>query len=54
MAAGWTTERSEFMSREGQKLPLNHVVQTDTGVHPTSFLMDTGDSFSEEKTAEAN
>jgi hypothetical protein len=33
---------AEFESREGKKLSLLHTVQTGSGVHPTSFPMDTG------------
>jgi hypothetical protein len=39
LATGWTTEESEFESRWGQEFPLLHVVQTGSGVHPTSYTM---------------
>jgi hypothetical protein len=45
MATGWTTERSGFESRWGQEFLLLHVVQTGSGVHPTSFTIGTGGSF---------
>jgi hypothetical protein len=35
----------EFESRWGQKFSLLHIVQTDSGVHPTSYKMGTGGSF---------
>jgi hypothetical protein len=37
----------------GQQFSLLHVVQTDSGVHPTSYPMGTRDSFSEGKAAGA-
>jgi hypothetical protein len=39
--------RKTFESREGQEFSL-HVVQTGSGVHPTSYPMGTGDSFPRE------
>jgi hypothetical protein len=42
LATGWTTEGSEFESRWGQEFSLLHVVQTGSGVHPTSYPMGTG------------
>jgi hypothetical protein len=43
LTTGWTTERSEFESRDGQGFSLLHVVhQTGSGVHPTSYPMGTG------------
>jgi hypothetical protein len=33
---------SEFESRWGQEFSLLHVVQTGSGVHPTSYTMGTG------------
>jgi hypothetical protein len=36
---GW-----EFESRQGQKFSLLHIVQTGSGVHPTSYKMGTGGS----------
>jgi hypothetical protein len=44
-AAGWTTEGSKFESLDDQGFSLLHVVQTGSGVHPTSYTMDTGCSF---------
>jgi hypothetical protein len=35
----------EFESRLGQKFSLLHIVQTGSGVHPTSYTMNTGSSF---------
>jgi hypothetical protein len=35
-------EVREFESREGQKFSLLHIVQTGSGVHPTSYKMGTG------------
>jgi hypothetical protein len=37
---GW-----EFESRRGKKFLLLHIVQTGSGVHPTSYKMGTGGSF---------
>jgi hypothetical protein len=37
----WMTEGSEFESRKGQEFSLLHVVQTGSGVHPTSYPMGT-------------
>jgi hypothetical protein len=45
LATGWTTEGSEFESRYGQELSLLHVVQTGSGVHPTSYPMGMGALF---------
>jgi hypothetical protein len=42
---GRTTEGSEFESRQGQEFSLLHVVQTGSGVPPTSHPMGTGGSF---------
>jgi hypothetical protein len=42
LATGWTTEGSELETRQGQEFSLFHVVQTDSGVHPTSYPMGTG------------
>jgi hypothetical protein len=36
---GWTTKGSEFEFRWGKKLLPLHVVQNDSGVHPTSYPM---------------
>jgi hypothetical protein len=35
----------EFESREGKRFSLLHIVQTGSGVHPTSYKMGTGGSF---------
>jgi hypothetical protein len=40
------TEGSEFESRQGKKFSLLHVVQTDSGVHSTSYQMGTEGFFS--------
>jgi hypothetical protein len=45
MATGWTAERSEFESREGQDVSSLHVVQTGSGAHPASYPMGIGGSF---------
>jgi hypothetical protein len=45
MATDWTTEGSEFGSGQGQEFYLLHVVQTGSGIHPTSYPMGTGSSF---------
>jgi hypothetical protein len=42
LATGWTTEGSELESRWGQEFSLLYVVQTGSGVHPTSYQMGTG------------
>jgi hypothetical protein len=42
---GWTTERLQFESREGQEFSLLHIVQTGSGVNPTSYTMGTVGSF---------
>jgi hypothetical protein len=34
---GWTTKGSEFEFRYGQEFSLLQVVQTGSGVHPTSY-----------------
>jgi hypothetical protein len=41
----WTTEGSEFESREGQEFSLLQIVQTGSEVHPTYYPMGTGGSF---------
>jgi hypothetical protein len=41
MATGWTTEGSEFESQYDQEFCLLLVVQTGSGVHPTSYPMGT-------------
>jgi hypothetical protein len=45
IVTGWTTEGSEFESRQDQEFSLLHVVQTDSGVHPTSYPTVTGTYF---------
>jgi hypothetical protein len=40
--SGWTTEGSEFESRQGQEHSLLHSVQTGSGDHPASSPMGTG------------
>jgi hypothetical protein len=42
IATSWTIEGSEFESRWGQEFSLLHVVQTASGVHPTSYSVGTG------------
>jgi hypothetical protein len=42
LAKGWTTEKSELESRYGQEFSILHVVQTDSGGHPTSYPLGTG------------
>jgi hypothetical protein len=42
---GLTTEGSELKFRWGQEFSLLHVVQTCSGVHPTSYPIGTGGSF---------
>jgi hypothetical protein len=44
-------ERSEFESRYDE-FSLLHVIQTGSGVHPTSYTMGTGVSFPEVKRPE--
>jgi hypothetical protein len=41
MATGWTNEGSGFESRWGQECSLLHVVETCSGIHPTSYPMGT-------------
>jgi hypothetical protein len=45
LATGWTTERSEFESRQSQEFSLLHVVWTGSGAHPASYPLSTGSSF---------
>jgi hypothetical protein len=52
MATGWTTERSEFMSRQDKEFCLLHLVQTASGVHPVSYPMGTGGSYPDSKAAD--
>jgi hypothetical protein len=42
-----------FESQWGQEFSLLHVVQTGSGVHPTSYPMGTGGSFPGDKAAGA-
>jgi hypothetical protein len=42
---GWMTEVPVLESQWGQEFSCHHVVQTGSGVHPTSYLMVTGGSF---------
>jgi hypothetical protein len=42
---GWRTKRSEFESRQGQEFSLLHIIQTGSGVHPTSYPMGTRSFF---------
>jgi hypothetical protein len=37
----------EFESQQGQKFSLLHIVQTGSGVHPTSYKMGTGGKAAE-------
>jgi hypothetical protein len=53
LATSSATEGSEFESRYVQEFPLLNVVQTGSGVHPTSCLMSTGGSFPGGKAAGA-
>jgi hypothetical protein len=50
---GWTTEESKFESRYGQEFSLLQVVQTGSGVHPTSYPKGIGGFFSVDKAAGA-
>jgi hypothetical protein len=52
LAAGWTTEGSEFESQYSQVFSLVHIVQTGSRVHPASYQMSTGGSFPGGKAAE--
>jgi hypothetical protein len=44
---------ADFESLLGQEFSLLHVVQTGSGVHPTSYSIGTGGSFPEGKAAGA-
>jgi hypothetical protein len=44
-------EGREFESRQGKKFSLLHIVQTGSGVHPTSYPMGTRGSFTGDKAA---
>jgi hypothetical protein len=37
MAKGWTTEESEFELRQGQEFSFLLIIQTGSGVCPTSY-----------------
>jgi hypothetical protein len=39
------TKETEFKSRWGKEFSLLNVIQTISGVHPTSYPMGTGGSF---------
>jgi hypothetical protein len=41
LATNWTVEESEFKWKWGKELSPLHVVQTGSGVHPTSYPMGT-------------
>jgi hypothetical protein len=41
IATGWTAEGSEFESRWDQEFSLLHVVDTYSGIHPTSYPIST-------------
>jgi hypothetical protein len=45
LITGWTTEGSEFESRQGQKFSVLLAVQTGPGIHTTSYTMGIGGSF---------
>jgi hypothetical protein len=45
LATGWMTKVSEFESWWDQEFLLLLVIQTGSGVHPTSYPMGTGGSF---------
>jgi hypothetical protein len=47
LATGWTTEGSEFESRYGQEFSLLHVIQTGSGIQPTSCPTGTAGSLPE-------
>jgi hypothetical protein len=49
IATGGTTEGSEFESRYDLEFSLLYVVQTGSGVHPTSYPMGTGGYFPGDK-----
>jgi hypothetical protein len=53
IATGYGPKRSEFESRWGQEFSLLPVVQTDSGAHPASYPVGTGDSFPGGKAAGA-
>jgi hypothetical protein len=48
-----TGKRLEFESQWGQEFSLLRFVQTGSGAHSASYLMDTGGSFPEGKAAGA-
>jgi hypothetical protein len=49
LVTGWMTERSEFESHYVQEFSFLHVVHTGFEVHPASYPMCTGGSFSRGK-----
>jgi hypothetical protein len=51
LAAGWTTEGSEFESRWMQDFSLLYVTQTGSGAQPASYPMGTGSFFPGDKAA---
>jgi hypothetical protein len=42
IATGYDRGEREFESRQGKNFSLLHIVQTGSGVHPTSYKMGTG------------
>jgi hypothetical protein len=52
-AISWMAEGLEFEFGQGTEFLLLHVVQTCSGVHPTTNPMVTGDSFLGHKVAES-
>jgi hypothetical protein len=53
LATGWMTRGSEFESRAGQEFSPLHIIQTSSGVHPSSYPMGTGGSFPRGKATRA-
>jgi hypothetical protein len=51
---GWTIGESGFEFQWGQEFSLLQVVQTGSGIHPTSYTMGTGGSFPGGKEAGAS
>jgi hypothetical protein len=47
----WTTEESEFESRQGQEFSFLYVIQTGSGAYPASYPMENGGSFPGSKAA---
>jgi hypothetical protein len=50
---GWTFEKSEFDSRQGNRLSILHSVQTGCWAQPASYTMGTGGCFPGSKAAGA-